>query len=58
MPYEIRNNGAQYCVYKKGTNKKFGCHATKEGAQKQMEALYAKEQSTLEIRISRTKAVA
>lgn len=43
VPYEIRNVGGRHCVYKKGTDKKFGCHDTHGEALQQMQALYARE---------------
>lgn len=46
MPYEIRKDAKEcsgYGVYKEGTNKIYGCHKTKEAAERQMKALYAVE---------------
>lgn len=43
MPYEVRQSGSQFCVYKKGTDKKFGCHPSHAEANKQLAALYANE---------------
>lgn len=48
-PYEIIkdeslcSSSKPYAVVKKGTKKKFGCHATKAAAKKQLAALYANE---------------
>ena len=43
MPYEIRRQGSEFCVYKQGTAEKMGCHPTQEKARQQMVALYANE---------------
>lgn len=43
MPYEVKMSNGRHCVYKKGTNKKFGCHDTHGEALEQMAALYSKE---------------
>lgn len=43
MPYEIRGNGDQWCVYKEGTDDSIGCHDTEAEANRQMAALYAAE---------------
>lgn len=44
MPWEIRKEGSgKFCVYKKGTDEKSGCHPTREAATKQLRALYANE---------------
>jgi hypothetical protein len=44
MPFEIRDTGPKdtpYCVFTKGTDRKHGCHPTREKAMAQMRALYA-----------------
>lgn len=51
MPYEVRACGKKYCVYKKGTNKSFGSHDSRSGANKQLRALYASETKALVISI-------
>lgn len=56
MPYEIRKQGKQFCVYKKGTSKKFGCHMTEKEANDQMRALHANEKAELEIRVRRKRS--
>lgn len=56
MPYEVKKSGDQYCVYKQGTKKKLGCHATRKEADDQMAALYAKEKAELETRFDKQKA--
>lgn len=43
MPYEVRMNNGQHCVYKIGTDKSLGCHATHGEALQQMAALYVNE---------------
>lgn len=43
VPYEIRMSDSRHCVYKKGTEQKFGCHDTYGEALQQMQAIYAKE---------------
>lgn len=42
MPWEVKKNGSQYCVYKKGASSpiKGGCHGTKKAATQHMKALY------------------
>jgi len=42
MPYEVKKNGDQYCVYKKSEKSpiKGGCHPTRQKALKHMRALY------------------
>jgi hypothetical protein len=45
VPYEIRKAGNQFCVYKKGATKKFGCHPNSAKAKAQLRALYAQEQA-------------
>lgn len=46
IPWEVRKNGKQFCVYKKGTSSPIsgGCHSAREAAVKQMRALYANEE--------------
>lgn len=44
MPFEKRRDGPKdkpVCVYKKGTNKRFGCHPDDAAADAQIRALYA-----------------
>lgn len=43
MPWEVKKNGSQYCVYKKGASTpiKGGCHNTKKEAVDHQKALYA-----------------
>lgn len=43
MPWEIRRENNQYCVYKEGTSEREGCHETRAMAARQMAALYASE---------------
>jgi hypothetical protein len=48
VPYEVKRSadcppGKPFGVYKKGTNKSLGCHATEVQAQQQLKALYAQE---------------
>lgn len=43
MPWEVKKNGNEFCVYKKGSNDKVACHPTREAAVRQMRALYANE---------------
>lgn len=43
MPYEVRRVGLQFCVFKKGTDQRMGCHPTQEKARRQLSALYANE---------------
>lgn len=58
MPYTIsKNDKDKFCVYKKGEDGKpigdsFGCHDTEEEAQKQIEAMYANETKTMQIKTS------
>lgn len=42
MPWDVRKNGEQFCVYKKGASSpiKGGCHGTRDEAIKHMQALY------------------
>lgn len=58
MPYEVIKNNDQWCVYKQGTAKKFGCHNSAKEANDQMKALYANEKAELEIRYERKRAEA
>ncbi len=43
MPWVVKKNGDQFCVYKKGSSTpiKSGCYATREDAIARMQALYA-----------------
>jgi hypothetical protein len=41
MPWELRKSGTRWCVFKKGTDEKVGCHPTREKAAAQLRALYA-----------------
>lgn len=41
MPWEIRQNGNQHCIYKQGTDQKVACHGSHAEAMAQMRALYA-----------------
>lgn len=43
MPYEIRQRGSRYCVYKQGSEDPIACHDTREECERQMRALYASE---------------
>lgn len=46
MPYKIRKQGEQFCVFKEGDggpSKKIACHDTQAGARRQQNALYAAE---------------
>jgi len=47
VPYEVRSVNGEYCVFKKGTDKKFGCHPTVSKAKRQLRALYANERSSM-----------
>jgi hypothetical protein len=58
MPYEVKKQGKQWCVYKQGTNKKFGCHGSEKEANDQLRALYANEKAELEVRYERKRAEA
>lgn len=58
MPYEKRKEGNKWCVFKKGTNKKFGCHDTPEEADNQIRALHANVKSELEVRLLKKHAEA
>jgi hypothetical protein len=42
MPWEVKKNGSQYCVYKKGASSpiKGGCHPSRKDAVNHMKALY------------------
>lgn len=57
MPYEKRKQGNKWCVFKKGTDKKFGCHDTEQEANDQIRALHANETAELEVRLERKRAV-
>lgn len=43
MPWEVKQSGEQFCVYKKGSGDQVACHPTREEAVRQMRALYANE---------------
>lgn len=43
MPWDVRKQDDQFCVFKKGTQDKVACHATRDKAVAQMRALYANE---------------
>lgn len=43
MPYDVVKRGSQFCVEKKDGSKTFGCHPTRDAANKQLAALYANE---------------
>ncbi len=45
MPYEIRKNGDEWCVYKKTGGESLGCFDSRAGAQRQIAAIYASEGS-------------
>lgn len=49
MPWDVRTNGNEYCVYKKGSDApvKGGCHANRADAIKHMRALYANEPTSM-----------
>ncbi len=46
VPYEIRKQGEQFCVYKQD-GAKIACHASRSQAEAQRRALYAKEQAQM-----------
>lgn len=50
MPYVVRKNGSQYCVYNKDTGDKKGCHDSRDKANKQMGLLYGIESGSLKAR--------
>lgn len=50
MPYHVVKKDGRYCVQKKDSTKTYGCHDTREEANKQMAALYASEPKAAEIR--------
>lgn len=43
MPWEIKKRGSKWVVVKKGTNKVYGTHDTRQEAVDQLQALYASE---------------
>jgi len=44
VPWEVRKTGEEFCVFKKGEGgEAVGCHDSREGAVRQMRALYARE---------------
>jgi len=43
MPYEIRKQENEYCVFKKSGGKTLGCHASREKAAKQIAAIEISE---------------
>ena len=43
MPYEIKPENNQFCIYKRGTNDRIACHDTRDSANRQIVALYANE---------------
>ena len=45
MPYEIKPENGQFCIYKQGTNDQIACHDTRESANRQIQALYANEKA-------------
>lgn len=40
MPYEVRKDGDQWCVYNKDTGDKKACHETEEKADAQVRLLH------------------
>src|ERR1051326_2036263 len=47
MPYEIRKQGDQFCVYNKQTGEKRACHDSQEKAVAQMRLLYGIESGAI-----------
>lgn len=43
MPYKISKSGDKYCVIKKDDGKKMGCHASRDEAISQVQAIHANE---------------
>lgn len=43
MPYDIRKQGDNWCVFREGKEKPLGCHPTEEKAKAQMRAVLAQE---------------
>ena len=41
MPYEVKKQGDQWCVYREGKDKSLGCHATQGAAERQVRAILA-----------------
>jgi hypothetical protein len=41
MPYQIVKQGQQWCVVNQDSKARVACHKTKEGAKRQLRALYA-----------------
>jgi hypothetical protein len=59
MPWEVKKNGSQWCVYKKGASSpiKGGCHAKKADAIKHMKALYVNVESSVHLDFPVTKVI-
>ncbi|MBD3284652.1 hypothetical protein GF395_04400 [Candidatus Uhrbacteria bacterium] len=47
MPYTIKKEGSQHCVYKKDTNEKVKCHSSAKEAQAHLGALESNVQETM-----------
>lgn len=43
MPYEVKAEGSQHCVYNKATGEKKACHSTAEEAARQVRLLHGIE---------------
>src|SRR3990167_5359815 len=43
MPYKVTEKSGQFCVVKNSDGKEMGCHANRDEAMNQLQALYAKE---------------
>lgn len=46
MPYTIKRRGSKWAVTKEGSDKALGTHSSREQAEAQVRALYAKEGET------------
>lgn len=40
MPYEVREENGEYCVYNSDSNDNKGCHEAKEDAERQVRLLH------------------
>lgn len=49
MPYEVKKQGEEWCVFKEGEADSLGCHDNEDAANEQVQALYAEEKAVEEL---------
>lgn len=57
MPYDVRQEGDKWCLYREGNPKPLGCHGTKSDAERQMRAVLAATHTKFMVGIEAMKKI-